>query len=71
MPDTLRAPALAAATATLLWTAQLLAVAVTEGIRWPVELWSGVVLLSALAASGLGLLTAWPPGDGSSSTSRR
>jgi hypothetical protein len=62
MPETLRAPALAVTTTALVWTAQMLAVAATEGIDWPVELWSGVVLLSALAAASLGLVATWSPG---------
>lgn len=41
----------------VLWPAQLLGVAATEGVRWPVELWSGVVLLTAGTAALLGYLS--------------
>lgn len=56
-----RLAAFGAALPTLLWPAQLVAVAITESVRWPVELWSGVVLLSALAAAALGIAIAWTP----------
>ncbi|MFC4950987.1 hypothetical protein [Pseudonocardia sp. GCM10023141] len=51
----------AAALPVLIWPAQLAAVAVTEGVRWPVELWSGVVVLSALVAAALATISAWAP----------
>ena len=57
----LRLPVFGASVPALLWPAQLAAVAVTVGIGWPVELWSGVVVLSALAAATLGVLVGWHP----------
>jgi len=47
--------------AALLWTGQLVAVAVTDAIRWPVSLWLGAVVLSAAVAAGLALLSSWAP----------
>ncbi|MQA03848.1 MAG: hypothetical protein GEV07_14370 [Streptosporangiales bacterium] len=43
------------------WPAQLAGLAITEGVRWPVELWFGVVGLTALAASVLGGLARQSP----------
>ena len=39
-----------------LWPAQLTALAVTDRIGWPVELWSGVTILTVFAGAALGLL---------------
>lgn len=61
LPAAVRSSAVAAAVPALIWPAQLVAVAVTDGVRWPVELWSGVVLLSVLVAAALGLVTGWRP----------
>jgi hypothetical protein len=49
-------PGVAALTALLVWSGQLVGVAVADALRWPVELWLGVVLLAALVAATLGLL---------------
>jgi hypothetical protein len=54
-----RLPAVTAGIAALLWTGQLAAYAVADGIRWPVSLWLGAVVLSAAAAAGLALLSSW------------
>jgi hypothetical protein len=62
LPRTLQLPALAATVPLLLWPAQLVALALTDGVRWPVELWSGVVGLSTLVAVALGVVTGWAPG---------
>jgi hypothetical protein len=50
----------------LVWSGQLAGFAVVTGLGWPVELWSGVVVLTALVAAALGVLTGrWPtPVDG-------
>ncbi|CAN7248026.1 hypothetical protein [Arthrobacter sp. LjRoot14] len=59
-----RLPAVAAGIAALVWTGQLAAFAVADGIRWPVSLWLGAVVLSAAAAAGLALLSSWGPKAG-------
>jgi hypothetical protein len=56
-----RLPAVTAGIAALLWTGQLVALAVTDAIRWPVSLWLGAVVLSAAVAAGLALLRSWGP----------
>lgn len=56
-----RLPAVTAGIAALLWTGQLVAFAVADGIRWPVSLWLGAVVLSAGVAAGLALLSSWGP----------
>jgi hypothetical protein len=56
-----RLPAVTAGIAALLWTGQLVSFAVADGIRWPVSLWLGAVVLSAAAAAGLALLSSWSP----------
>lgn len=61
LPRTLHLPALAATVPLLLWPAQLVALAFTEGVRWPVELWSGIVGLSALVAVALAVVAGWIP----------
>ncbi|MBW0108845.1 hypothetical protein I4I84_08950, partial [Pseudonocardia sp. KRD-182] len=61
LPRSLVLPTFAASVPLLLWPAQLIAVALTEGVRWPVELWSGVVGLSALVAVALGVVAGWIP----------
>ena len=40
--------------AVLVWPAQLAAVALADTVRWPVELWAGVLTLVALEAVLLG-----------------
>jgi hypothetical protein len=49
---------------TLLWTGQLLGLASSGNLRWPPELWAGVVVLTALLAAALTQLMApaRPPG---------
>ena len=61
LPQSLHLPALAATLPLLLWPAQLVAVAISEGMRWPVELWSGVVGLSVLVAVALAVVAGWNP----------
>lgn len=41
----------------VLWPAQLLGVAVTDGVQWPVELWTGVIVLCTAVAALLGYLS--------------
>lgn len=55
--ERLRTPALAALLPAALWPLQLLALAVTDGVLWPVELWAGVVLLTTGVAALLGWLS--------------
>ena len=50
----LRVPVLANAAIVPVWTAHIASLAIGVGLAWPVELWSGVVILSALVAAGLG-----------------
>ncbi|WLQ05023.1 hypothetical protein [Arthrobacter oryzae] len=59
-----RLPAVTAGIAALVWTGQLVAFAVADGIRWPVSLWLGAVVLSAAAAAGLALLSSWGTAGG-------
>ena len=40
-----------------LWSVYFLAVQVAGGVRWPVELWSGAIVMTALMGFGLGLLS--------------
>lgn len=61
LPAHLRAPALAVAAMTPVWVVHIAALAWGVGLTWPVELWSGVVVLSALAAAALGWLAAPAP----------
>ncbi len=60
----------AAAVPALLWPLQLAALAATGQLRWPIELWLGVLILTTLAAAALAHLAAptgqpqpVPPGD--------
>lgn len=41
----------------VVWTAQLAGLAATAGVGWPVELWAGVVALTALTGWVLGLVS--------------
>lgn len=44
-----------------LWLAQLVAVALSEGLQWTAALTGGVVALSVLIGAALGLLAGWTP----------
>ncbi len=55
--STWRLIAIGATVPAVLWPAQLLGVAATTGVGWPVELWSGVVVISTATAALLGYLT--------------
>ena len=54
LPNRLRVPALAAAAIIPAWTAHMVSLAIGVGLAWPVELWSGAVIVSGLAAAALG-----------------
>ena len=41
----------------LVYSGQLAGLAVADALRWPVSLWSGVVILSALMAAVIGFAT--------------
>jgi hypothetical protein len=51
-----RLPLLGALVPALLWPAQLAAIAVTDAIRCPIALWTGVLFLAVLACLVLGVL---------------
>ena len=57
LPALLRIPVLAAAAAMSIWAVHIAFLAAGVGLAWPIELWSGVVILAALAAAALGGLT--------------
>ncbi|MFF2031331.1 hypothetical protein [Arthrobacter sp. NPDC058192] len=54
-----RLPAVTAAAAALIWTGQLIGIALASGIGWPVSMWLGAVVLSAGAAAGLASISSW------------
>lgn len=53
-------PATAAVVIVAVWSGQLIGLALAAGVGWPVELWAGIILLSAAAAGLLGALAAPP-----------
>ena len=57
----LRLPSLAAAAIILTWTVHMASLAVGVGLAWPIELWSGAVIVSGLAAAALGGLAISAP----------
>lgn len=60
-PDApLRLPIAGALVAALTWTGHLVGLHVAAGVRWPVELWSGTVVMTSLLAAALGGLAARP-----------
>lgn len=61
LPAGLRIPVLAVAAIVPMWTVHLASLAVGVGLAWPVELWSGAVIVSGLAAAALGGLAASAP----------
>lgn len=54
LPPRLRIPVLAATAIVPVWTLHLASLAAGAGVAWPVELWSGAVIVSGLAAAALG-----------------
>ncbi|GLZ27853.1 hypothetical protein Lesp02_00430 [Lentzea sp. NBRC 105346] len=49
-------PVVAGGTALLVWAGQLAGLAIADAVRWPVSLWSGVVVLAGFAGAAVGLL---------------
>ena len=60
LPERVQAPLIGAAVPLLLWTGQLTALALTAGVRWPMELVAGVVVLSTMLGAALGLIPGSP-----------
>jgi hypothetical protein len=56
----LRLPIAGAVTATLLWSAHLLGLQLAAGIAWPLDLWSGTVVVTAAVGALIGGLAARP-----------
>ncbi|MGY0235187.1 hypothetical protein [Longispora urticae] len=56
----LRLPVAGAVFAAVVWSAHLLALDLVAGVRWPVELWSGTVVMSAAVGALIGGLAARP-----------
>lgn len=56
VPTPAQLPLVGAAVPVLLWSAQLTALALTEGVRWPAELVLGAPILSAMLGAALGVL---------------
>jgi hypothetical protein len=56
----LRLPLAGALFAVLIWSAHLIGLQLAAGVRWPVELWAGTVVLSALLGAVLGGLASQP-----------
>jgi hypothetical protein len=52
-----RLPAVTAVLAALIWTGQLVGIALASSIQWPVSMWLGAVVLSAGLAAALALLS--------------
>jgi hypothetical protein len=60
-PDApLRLPIVGALFGALVWSGHLLGLAIGDGVRWPAELWTGNVVLAAIAGAMIGLV-ATPP----------
>jgi len=60
MDARLRLPIAAALVPALVWSGHLVGLQVGGGVRWPVELWAGVVVLTAGLSATLGGLAARP-----------
>lgn len=61
LPSRLRVPVLAAAAIIPTWTVHMASLAAGVGLAWPVELWSGAVIVSGLAAAAIGGLAVSAP----------
>ncbi|GIJ72834.1 hypothetical protein [Virgisporangium ochraceum] len=60
-PDApLRLPIVGALFGSLVWSGHLLGLAIGDGVRWPVELWTGNVVLAAIAGAMIGLVASPP-----------
>jgi hypothetical protein len=57
---TLRLPIAGAVFGGVVWTGHLVGLHLAEGVRWPVEMWTGVVVICALLGALLGGLLARP-----------
>ena len=57
----LRLPIAGALLGTLVWSGHLLGLHLAGGIRWPVEMWAGILVFAALLGALLGGLAAGPP----------
>lgn len=60
LPDPVQLTGIGAIVPLLLWSGQLTALAVTDTVRWPAELVTGVVVLSAMFGAAMGLLAGRP-----------
>jgi hypothetical protein len=60
MDAPLRLPIAGALVAAVVWSAQLVGLQLGGGIRWPVELWSGIVVITVAVGALLGGLAARP-----------
>jgi hypothetical protein len=56
----LRLPLAGGLFAVLVWSAHLLALAVTAGVHWPAELWGGTIVSTSGVAALLGALASRP-----------
>jgi hypothetical protein len=56
----LRLPIAGAVFAGLVWSGHLLGMHLATGIGWPVELWAGTAVVTALFGAGLGMLADRP-----------
>ena len=56
----MRLPIAGAIVAAALWAGHLIGLQIADGIRWPVELWAGVVVLTAVLGAVLGTLSRGP-----------
>jgi hypothetical protein len=58
-----RLPAVSAVLAALIWTGQMIGIALVSGIEWPVSMWLGAIVLSAAVAAGLAFVSSWNTGS--------
>ncbi len=54
-----RLPGVSAVLAALIWTGQLVGIALASGIGWPVSMWLGAIVLSSAVAAGLAFASSW------------
>jgi hypothetical protein len=55
-------PIVGALFAGMVWAAQLAGLQLADGVRWPIELWTGTIVLTAIAGAVLGGLAQHPTG---------
>ena len=58
-----RLPAVSAVLAALIWTGQMIGIALVSGIGWPVSMWLGAIVLSSAVAAGLAFVSSWNTGS--------